>query len=159
MKFQKACLAADPKPHSPKSIFSNKDGILPSIRLTPLSLSTAFEFKLGGGVIYGPPQISRVGGSPCLVYLTVLSNYLLKLYVQKNAVRRKLNNLFGLVCSWVLSVRGTWPYPILPNAGEGSLKHDIQFLCEFLEGNNSSKIYSKGKQSHPKYYWWLSTWK
>lgn len=107
MKFQKACLAADPKPHSPKSIFSNKDGILLSIRLTPLSLSTAFEFKLGGGVIYGPPQISRVGGSPCLVYLTVLSNYLLKLYVQKNAVRRKLNNLFGLVCSWVLSVRGT----------------------------------------------------
>lgn len=53
MKFQKAHLAADPKSHSPKSIFSNKDGILLSICLALLAPSNAFKFRHGGGHIYG----------------------------------------------------------------------------------------------------------
>ena len=72
------------------------------------------------------------------------------------------------------SRRECWSGVPLPStkAGQDSLKHGSQFLCEFWEGDNSSEIYSKEKQSYPNIagrlftiwatreaYWWLSTWK
>ena len=56
--------------------------------------------------------------------MIVFNNYFTKCI---NVVRRKLNNLINLTCSWV----GTGLYPKPPKAGQDSLKHGSQFLCEF----------------------------
>lgn len=105
-----------------------------------------FNLADGGRVLSGPPQTSRVARS---LGLTALGNYLLKIYVHNEKEMK-------IICM-VLSVHG-WLCDHSPShqlLGK-VVQNIVSNLCEILEGNNSSKIYSKEKQLYRKYYWRLS---